>query len=69
MDQNRADRCSRCGCRDIHHDEVFHRGMVLLAECGRCQQRWTCDVTACAAAPRRVAAPADGLGPAGDLAA
>lgn len=34
-------RCLVCGFTEIRTDEVIDRGTVLLAECPRCQQRWT----------------------------
>jgi hypothetical protein len=34
-------KCLVCGCSEIHTDEVEHRGWVLLAECARCDHRWT----------------------------
>jgi hypothetical protein len=38
-----ADRtaCAVCGSPDIAADEVLHRGLWLLGECGRCGHRWT----------------------------
>lgn len=34
-------RCLVCGFSEVRTDEVAHRGVVLLAECARCQHRWT----------------------------
>ena len=34
-------RCRVCGNRSLRIDEVFHRELLLLAECGRCSHRWT----------------------------
>ena len=34
-------RCLVCGFAEIRTDEVVDRGLVLLAECARCEHRWT----------------------------
>jgi transcription elongation factor Elf1 len=34
-------RCLVCGFREVRTDEVIDRGVVLLAECPRCEHRWT----------------------------
>jgi len=34
-------RCLVCGFTEIRTDEVLDRGLVLLAECPRCEHRWT----------------------------
>ena len=34
-------RCLVCGCKEVRSDEVHDRGWVLLAECARCDHRWT----------------------------
>jgi hypothetical protein len=34
-------RCTICGFTEIRTDEVFDRGLVFLAECRRCDHRWT----------------------------
>ncbi len=34
-------RCLVCGCSEVHTDEVFDHGWLLLAECPRCDHRWT----------------------------
>ncbi len=34
-------RCLLCGFTEVRTDEVVNRGVVLLAECPRCQHRWT----------------------------
>jgi hypothetical protein len=34
-------RCLVCGFTEIRTDEVLDRGVVLLAECPRCDHRWT----------------------------
>jgi len=41
-------RCGVCGFREVRTDEVFDRGVVLLAECGRCRHRWTAQAVAVA---------------------
>ena len=33
--------CSVCGGADVAIDEVFERGLWLLAECRRCEHQWT----------------------------
>ncbi|MBW2394131.1 MAG: hypothetical protein JRG95_07660 [Deltaproteobacteria bacterium] len=34
-------RCLVCGFNEVHTDQVIDRGVVLLAECPRCDHRWT----------------------------
>ena len=34
-------RCLVCGCAEVRTDEVLDRGVLLLAECPRCEHRWT----------------------------
>ena len=34
-------RCLVCGFTEVRTDEVVDRGVVLLAECPRCQHQWT----------------------------
>jgi hypothetical protein len=34
-------RCLVCGSSEVRTDEVVDRGLVLLAECPRCQHLWT----------------------------
>ena len=34
-------RCLVCGFSEVRTDEVVDRGVVLLAECPRCEHRWT----------------------------
>ena len=34
-------RCLVCGSSEVRTDEVVDRGVVLLAECPRCEHRWT----------------------------
>ena len=33
--------CNVCGGADVAVDEVFERGLWLLAECRRCENQWT----------------------------
>jgi hypothetical protein len=35
--------CRVCGCGQVHADAVadLDRGLMLLAECTRCEHRWT----------------------------
>jgi len=34
-------RCPCCSAGEIRADEVFDRGRLYLAECPRCEHRWT----------------------------
>ena len=34
-------RCLVCGFTEVRTDEVIDRGVVMLAECPRCQHLWT----------------------------
>ncbi len=34
-------RCLVCGFAEVRTDEVIDHGVVLLAECPRCDHRWT----------------------------
>jgi hypothetical protein len=34
-------RCLVCGFAEVRTDEVVDRGLVFLAECPRCEHRWT----------------------------
>jgi hypothetical protein len=34
-------RCLVCGSCEVRTDEVIDRGLVFLAECPRCEHRWT----------------------------
>jgi len=34
-------RCLVCGFSEVQTDEVIDRGLVFLAECPRCEHRWT----------------------------
>jgi hypothetical protein len=36
-----GDVCRVCGCTEVVTDEVVDRGILLLAECPRCDHRWT----------------------------
>ena len=33
--------CPVCGFSAVRSDAVLHRGLMLLAECPRCDHRWT----------------------------
>jgi len=48
-------RCGVCGFSEVRTDEVVDRGMILLAECPRCEHRWTERVVPQAPAMRPVA--------------
>ena len=39
--QRTLTRCLVCGFTEVRTDEVIDRGIVLLAECPRCQHMWT----------------------------
>ncbi len=34
-------RCLVCGFAEVRTDEVIDHGVVFLAECPRCEHRWT----------------------------
>jgi hypothetical protein len=34
-------QCLVCGCADVRTDEVLQRELIYLAECPRCDFRWT----------------------------
>lgn len=34
-------RCRVCGCAEVRTDQVEELGGLLLAECPRCDHRWT----------------------------
>lgn len=34
-------RCRVCGCHEVHTDEVMDGEALFLAECARCDHRWT----------------------------
>jgi len=38
---NRRARCGVCGFSEVRTDEVVDRGVLFLAECPRCDHRWT----------------------------
>ena len=38
---NRRARCGICGFSEVRTDEVVDRGVLFLAECPRCDHRWT----------------------------
>jgi hypothetical protein len=49
-------RCLVCGSSEVRTDEVIDRGIVFLAECPRCEHRWTSSAPlASGAAPYRAA--------------
>jgi Zn-finger nucleic acid-binding protein len=52
-------RCLVCGSCEVRTDEVIDRGLVFLAECPRCEHRWT------SRAPLAPLAPAHRAGAAG----
>ena len=56
-------RCLVCGFAEVRTDEVVDRGVVLLAECPRCEHRWTSSV-----APPRMARPVASVAPGARLA-
>ncbi|HEY8156392.1 MAG TPA: hypothetical protein VII72_19835 [Myxococcota bacterium] len=45
-------RCLVCGCAEVRTDEVIDRGLVFLAECPRCEHRWTSRAPAAPGAAR-----------------
>ena len=47
-------RCLVCGSSEVRTDEVKHRGVLLLAECPRCDHRWTEDAIPEIPAPAQV---------------
>jgi rubredoxin len=52
-------RCRVCGFAEIEADAVFHRELVFLAECPRCEHRFT----TAEPPPRRAAVARAGAGP------
>jgi hypothetical protein len=46
-------RCRVCGFAEVRTDEVIDRGLVLLAECPRCEHRSTREASP--SRPRRAA--------------
>jgi len=49
-------RCRVCGFAEVRTDEVVEGGIVLLAECPRCEHRFTLRVAAAPAHALRVRA-------------
>jgi len=49
-----ARRCGVCGFAELRSDEVVADGIVLLAECPRCENRFTLRVAPSPARARRV---------------
>jgi hypothetical protein len=47
-------RCLVCGFTEVRTDEVVDRGVVFLAECPRCEHRWTAPLAPLARRPREV---------------
>jgi hypothetical protein len=47
-------RCLVCGFAEIRTDEAVDRGLVVLAECPRCDHRWTESPAALQQAPVHV---------------
>jgi hypothetical protein len=41
VSSNRRVRCCICGFSEVRTDEVVDRGVIFLAECPRCEHRWT----------------------------
>jgi hypothetical protein len=42
MQDGSSDRaCAVCGSREVHSDAVEQGAWLLLAECARCDHRWT----------------------------
>jgi hypothetical protein len=37
----RVSSCAVCGSREVETDAVEHGGWLLLAQCPRCDHRWT----------------------------
>jgi hypothetical protein len=40
-DYRKLTRCLVCGFAEVRTDEAVDRGLVFLAECPRCDHRWT----------------------------
>ena len=56
-------RCPVCGSAELGTDEVVDRGLLRLAECRRCEHRWTAREPAAAGrAPLRAALAAGRVG-------
>jgi len=58
-------RCLVCGSSEVRTDEVIDRGIVFLAECPRCEHRWTARAPF---APGALTYPAGGARRAGEAA-
>ncbi len=41
IDASESTCCPVCGSRNISRDAVLEQGLLQLAECRRCDQRWT----------------------------
>jgi hypothetical protein len=41
FDLRRVTRCHVCGFTEVRTDEAYDRELVFLAECPRCDHRWT----------------------------
>lgn len=39
--KSRPGGCAVCGSHEVERDEVLDAGVLGLAECTRCQHRWT----------------------------
>ena len=52
-------RCLVCGFAEVRTDEVVGHGHVLLAECPRCEHRWTATLAPEPTRALRVRAPLD----------
>jgi len=46
-------RCGVCGFAEVQTDEVVDREVIFLAECPRCEHRWTSTAPIGARAARR----------------
>jgi len=55
-------RCLVCGSAEVRTDEVVDRGVIFLAECPRCEHRWTArtPIGSPSRPASRVRQPADG---------
>jgi hypothetical protein len=50
-------QCLVCGCADVRTDEVVRDEVIFLAECPRCDYRWTARVPGAHYAPAPGARP------------
>ena len=48
---DRRVRCCVCGFSEVRTDEALDRGVIFLAECPRCEHRWTSQDPIAAASP------------------